>query len=198
MGHDKKIFDYGAHPRRLMTFLAHCLGPRSGMTASLRWPWTGRRCTLCGPTGTAPTLMSCTCAQRMAGPPGRALLPSATPLATSSFPESWPGTARNTRAGSTGPGTGDTYTIAAAASTDGGATWSSPATHSTATSDVTTGNQRPALRQRPGSGGAGLWPAVAGPKTTRSWIGGLPVPASAQGSPQATAAHLSTHKAYSH
>jgi Neuraminidase (sialidase) len=38
-------------------------------------------------------------------------------------------------------GTGDTYTIAGAASTDGGATWSSPATLSTATSDAMAGNQ---------------------------------------------------------
>ncbi len=38
-------------------------------------------------------------------------------------------------------GTDDTYTIAGAASTDGGATWTSPATLSTATSDVTAGNQ---------------------------------------------------------
>ena len=38
-------------------------------------------------------------------------------------------------------GTGDTYSIAGAASTDGGATWTSPATLSTATSNVMAGNQ---------------------------------------------------------
>jgi hypothetical protein len=36
---------------------------------------------------------------------------------------------------------GDTYSIAGAASTDGGATWSAPATLSTATSDVQAGNE---------------------------------------------------------
>jgi hypothetical protein len=36
---------------------------------------------------------------------------------------------------------GDTYTIAGAASTTGGATWSAPATLSTATSDVPAGNE---------------------------------------------------------
>jgi BNR repeat protein len=38
-------------------------------------------------------------------------------------------------------GTGDTYTIAGAASTDGGATWTAPVTISTATSDVMAGNR---------------------------------------------------------
>jgi hypothetical protein len=37
-------------------------------------------------------------------------------------------------------GSGDTYTIAGAASTDGGATWTAPVTLSTAPSDVTAGN----------------------------------------------------------
>jgi hypothetical protein len=38
-------------------------------------------------------------------------------------------------------GIGDTYTIAGVASTDGGATWTSPTTLSTAASDVSAGNQ---------------------------------------------------------
>jgi hypothetical protein len=38
-------------------------------------------------------------------------------------------------------GSGDTYDIAGAASTDGGASWSSAVTLSNVTSDVTTGNQ---------------------------------------------------------